>query len=124
MAEPQITPQEDDISNAAETSPLEHAGSSEEERLAAHVASLRHHIEEANYEYYVQDNPTLTDAEYDQLMLELHRIEQEHPELQTPDSPTQRVAAGPVEEVLQLPHPAPIRSLSTARSKQQSLACR
>src|SRR6266852_1529365 len=122
MAEPQIRPQEDDISNAAETSPLEHAGSSEEERLAAHVASLRHHIEEANYEYYVQDNPTLTDAEYDQLMLELQRIEQEHPELQTPDSPTQRVGAGPVEEVPQHRHPAPMLSLANARSKEELLS--
>ena len=122
MAEPQITPQEDDIANAAETSPLEHAGSSEEERLAAHVASLRHHIEEANYEYYVQDNPTLTDAEYDQLMLELQRIEQEHPELQTPDSPTQHVGAGPVEEVPQHRHPAPMLSLANARSKEELLS--
>src|SRR5712692_5860009 len=122
MAEPQITPQEDDISNAAETSPLEHAGSSEEERLAAHVASLRHHIEEANYEYYVQDNPTLTDAEYDQLMLELQRIEEEHPELQTPDSPTQRVGAGPVQDVAQHRHPVPMLSLANARNEEELLA--
>lgn len=122
MAEPQTTPQEGDISNAAETSPLEHAGSSEEERIAAYVASLRHQIEEANYEYYVQDNPTLTDAEYDQLMLELQRVEQEHPELQTPDSPTQRVGAGPVEEVPQHRHPVPMLSLANARSKEELLS--
>src|SRR5713101_639060 len=122
MAEPQITPQEDDISNAAETSPLEHAGSSEEERLAAHVASLRHHIEEANYEYYVQDNPTLTDAEYDQLMLTLQHIEQGHPELQTPDSPTQRVGTGPVQDVPQHQHPVPMLSLANARDEEELLA--
>ncbi len=67
---------------------LDHAGQSEEEKLAAHVAELRHQIEEANYEYYVLDTPTLTDAEYDKLMIELQRIEEEHPELVTPDSPT------------------------------------
>lgn len=73
--------------------------SNTEELLAAHVASIRHQIEEANYQYYVQDNPVLTNAEYDQLMLELQRIEREHPELQTPDLPTQKVGAGPVQDV-------------------------
>src|SRR5216684_2227805 len=122
MSEPQTTPHEGDTSNVSETSPLEHAGRNEAEQLAAHVASLRHQIEEANYHYYVQDNPTLTDAEYDQLMIELLRIEQEHPELQTPDSPTQRVGAGPVQEVLQHHHPVPMLSLANARSKEELLA--
>ena len=58
---------------------LEQMGNSEAEQLADHVAALRHQIEEANYHYYVEDNPTLTDAEYDQLMGELQRIEEEHP---------------------------------------------
>src|SRR5260370_2224614 len=75
MSDPQTIPHDDDIS------PLEQADRNEAEQLEAHLATLRHKIEEANYEYYVQDNPTLTDAEYDQLMLELQRIEQEHPEL-------------------------------------------
>src|SRR2546421_9923886 len=101
---------------------LEQAGSSTEERLAAHVAEVRHKIEEANYQYYVQDNPLLTDAEYDQLMLELQRIEQEHPELQTPDSPTQRVGAGPVQDVPQHRHPVPMLSLANARNEEELLA--
>jgi DNA ligase (NAD+) len=122
MPEPQTTPQDGDTSTVSETSPLEQAGRNEAEQLAAHVASLRHQIEEANYHYYVQDNPTLTDAEYDQLMLELQRIEQEHPELQTPDSPTQRVGAGPVQEVLQHHHPVPMLSLANARSEEELLA--
>src|SRR5205809_1553223 len=87
-------------------------GSNKEEQLAEHVAAIRHQIEEANYQYYVQDNPVLTDAEYDQLMLELQRIEREHPELQTPDSPTQRVGAGPVQDVSQHYHPLPMLSLA------------
>src|SRR5579885_2998040 len=91
---------------------LEHAGQSEEEKLATRVAQLRHQIEEANYEYHVLDNPTLTDAEYDQLMIELQRIEAEHPELVTPDSPTQRVGAGPIQEVPQHRHPVPMLSLA------------
>ena len=122
MADPQITPQEDELSNRAGASPLEHAGTSEEEQLEARVATLRHQIEEANYHYYVKDNPTLTDAEYDQLMLELQRIEQEHPELQTPDSPTQRVGAAPVQDVPEVRHPVPMLSLANARSYDELLA--
>ena len=101
---------------------LEHTGISEAEQLAAHVAALRHQIEEANYQYYVNDNPTLSDAEYDQLMLELQHIEQEHPELQTPDSPTQRVGAGPVQDVPQHQHPFPMLSLANARNQEELLA--
>src|ERR1700680_3221379 len=106
-----------------DASQSEQAGSNEEERLAARVALLRHQIEEANYQYFVQDNPTLTDAEYDQLMIELQRIEQEHPELQTPDSPTQRVGGtGPVQDVPQRRHPVPMLSLANARSEEELLA--
>lgn len=96
--------------------------SNEAEQLAAHVADLRHQIEEAAYQYYVKDSPALTDAEYDQLMLELQRIEQEHPELQSPDSPTQRVGgggAGPVQDVPQHRHPIPMLSLANARSEEE-----
>src|SRR5713101_5876752 len=92
------------------------------EQLAAHVADLRHQIEEAAYQYYVKDSPALTDAEYDQLMLELQRIEQEHPELQSPDSPTQRVGgggAGSVQDVPQHRHPIPMLSLANARSEEE-----
>jgi len=102
-----------------DATPLEQAGTSEEELLAAHVAQLRHQIEEANYHYYVQDNPTLTDAEYDQLMIELQGIERDHPELQSPDSPTQRVGAGPVQDVPQHHHPVPMLSLANARSEEE-----
>src|SRR5436309_5573895 len=101
---------------------LEETGKSEAEQLAAHVAQLRHQIEEANYQYYVKDNPTLTDVEYDQLMRELQGIEQEHPELQTPDSPTQRVGAGPVQDVPQHQHPVPMLSLANARNEEELLA--
>ncbi len=94
----------------------------EAERLADHVAALRHQIEEANYQYFVQDNPTLTDTEYDRLMQELRQIEQDHPELQTPDSPTQRVGAGPVQDVPQHRHPVPMLSLANAFDEEKLLA--
>jgi DNA ligase (NAD+) len=101
------------------TSQLDESASSETEQLAARVATLRHQLEEAAYQYYVQDNPTLSDAEYDQLMIELQHIEQEHPELQSPDSPTQRVGAGPVQDVPQHHHPIPMLSLANARSEEE-----
>ncbi len=98
---------------------LADAGQSAEELLATHVAQVRHQIEEANYQYYVQDNPTLTDAEYDTLLRELQTIERDHPELQTPDSPTQRVGAGPTQDVAQHHHPYPMLSLANARNEQE-----
>ncbi|GCE46770.1 DNA ligase (NAD+) [Thermosporothrix hazakensis] len=91
----------------------------DENQLAAHVEKLRHQIEEANYQYYIEDNPTLTDAEYDQLMRELQQIEQEHPELVSPESPTQRVGSTPTQEVPQHRHPVPMLSLANARNEKE-----
>jgi len=67
-------------------------------------------VEEANYRYYVLDQPTLSDAEYDACFRELVRLEEEHPELATPDSPTQRVGAQPVSELP--PYTRRVRMLS------------
>jgi DNA ligase (NAD+) len=119
MPETNDAVQFDSQAEVNESDLFEHAGTSDEELLAAHVAQLRHQIEEANYEYYVKDNPTLTDAEYDQLMLELQSIERDHPELQSPDSPTQRVGAGPVQDVPQQRHPVPMLSLANARNEEE-----
>ncbi len=62
-------------------------------------AELVRIVEEANYRYYVLDQPTLSDAEYDDLFRELRKLEAEHPEFVTPESPTQRVGAEPVPEL-------------------------
>jgi len=62
-------------------------------------AELSRIIEQANYDYFVRDDPTLSDAEYDACLRELQKLEEEHPELVTPDSPTQRVGAQPVAEL-------------------------
>ena len=59
------------------------------------VEALRALIERGNYEYFVLDNPTLSDAEWDAALRELRALEEAHPELITPDSPTQRVGATP-----------------------------
>src|SRR2546429_4499211 len=119
MPEVQHGQQEKHLEETTTSSSATLSGNNTEEKLAERVASLRHQIEEANYQYYVQDSPVLTDAEYDQLMLELQRIEREHPELQTIDSPTQRVGAGPVQDVPQHRHPLPMLSLANARSEQE-----
>ncbi|MCC2627009.1 MAG: ligase, NAD-dependent [Thermomicrobiales bacterium] len=63
--------------------------------LERRVDALRKSIEKHNYDYFVLDQPTATDAEYDALVRELRAIEAEHPELITPESPTQRVGAAP-----------------------------
>ena len=81
---------------------------------AARAADLRARIEHANRLYYVEDAPELTDAEYDALMRELVELEQAHPELVTPDSPTQRVGAAPAGRFAEVRHERPMLSLSNA----------
>jgi DNA ligase (NAD+) len=80
------------------------------------IEVLRQQINSHNYRYYVLDAPVVSDAEYDALMDELRGLEAEHPELITPDSPTQRVGAEPAEGFVKVEHPAPILSLDKAAS--------
>jgi DNA ligase (NAD+) len=90
---------------------------SDADALIKHVEELRRQIDEANYNYHVLDNPTISDYEYDMLVRELSAIEQEHPELQTPDSPTQRVGASAVTtDFAKHIHPVPMLSLANARN--------
>jgi DNA ligase (NAD+) len=87
--------------------------------LAARAAELRHILEQANVEYYIHDAPRLADAEYDRLLRELKQIEQTHPELQTPDSPTLRVGAEPAAQFQKVQHLAPMLSLDNAFNDQE-----
>ena len=80
------------------------------------IEELRGLINYHNYRYYVLDSPEISDAEYDELMRELKQLESEHPELITPDSPTQRIGAPPVEAFGVVEHPEPLLSLSNAFS--------
>ncbi len=66
---------------------------------AQRIAQLRQEIAEHDRRYYQEAAPTISDLEYDKLMAELRRLEAEHPELVTPDSPTQRVGGQPVDDV-------------------------
>ncbi len=81
------------------------------------VAALRQRIDQANVEYYVHDNPTLTDAEWDALMNELRALEAEYPALVTPDSPTQRVGTAPSAQFGTVTHPVPMLSLGNVFSR-------
>jgi DNA ligase (NAD+) len=78
------------------------------------IAGLRAEIELHNRLYYLEDTPLITDAEYDALFRELTELEQRHPEMVTPDSPTQRVGAPPVDRFRQVPHRTPMLSLENA----------
>ncbi|MDQ2953155.1 MAG: NAD-dependent DNA ligase LigA, partial [Chloroflexota bacterium] len=76
------------------------------------AADLRAQIEKANYEYHVLDQPTIADEAYDALMRELKDLEAKHPELVTPESPTQRVGAAPSSRFAPVDHARPMLSLS------------
>ncbi|MGK2939893.1 MAG: NAD-dependent DNA ligase LigA [Solirubrobacteraceae bacterium] len=87
--------------------------------LAARAEELRRHIAHHNQRYYVFDDPEIGDDDYDALLDELRAIERDHPELVTPDSPTQRVGAEPVSALEKVTHALPMRSLANARSADE-----
>lgn len=82
--------------------------------LSARADELRQQLERANYEYYVLDQPEISDLEYDRLFRELLELEGAHPELRTPDSPTQRVGAAPQSNLAKHEHLVPMLSLGNA----------
>lgn len=86
----------------------------QQSEVAARITELRDQIETHNYRYYVLDDPVIPDAEYDGLLRELEKLEAEHPELVTPDSPTQRVGAEPAEGFETVTHDIPMLSLGNA----------
>ncbi|HLX25968.1 MAG TPA: NAD-dependent DNA ligase LigA [Candidatus Cybelea sp.] len=90
--------------------------------LASRAESLREQIEEANYRYYVLDDPQITDAEFDALLRELIELEDARPELRTPDSPTQRVGAIASERFAPFEHARPMLSLANAVTPEELTA--
>ncbi|MBC8429365.1 MAG: NAD-dependent DNA ligase LigA [Dehalococcoidia bacterium] len=86
------------------------------------IEQLRTEIDHHNYRYYVLDSPEISDAEYDELMRELKQLEEQYPQFLTPDSPTQRVGAAPVEAFGIVEHPVPLLSLGNAFSKDELVA--
>jgi DNA ligase (NAD+) len=85
----------------------------------ARAQELRALLDEANYRYYVLDDPQITDAEFDELLRELVDIEDRFPELRTPDSPTQRVGAPPSEKFAPYEHHSPMLSLGNAFNEEE-----
>ena len=83
------------------------------------VRELRESIERHNRLYYVEDAPHITDAEYDALFRELQALESAHPELRSPDSPTQRVGGAPLAEFGEVRHRTPMLSISNAFSEEE-----
>src|SRR5580698_7570980 len=98
------------VSNPATSSPAERA------------AWLRAELERANYAYYVLDQPDLPDAEYDRLFKELESIETEHPDLITPDSPTQRVGGEAASGFEPVVHDQPMLSLNNGFADEDIVA--
>ena len=89
------------------------------DRVAARIAELRQKLEYHNYLYYVKDSPEISDAEYDRMFRELTELEKAHPELASPDSPTQRVGGEPLQRFTKVEHRAPMLSLANAFSEEE-----
>ena len=88
-------------------------------KTRANIESLRDQIRHHNYRYHALDDPEIPDAEYDRLMRELQAIEEEHPELVTQDSPTQRVGDAPISAFDTVQHELPMLSLGNAFSEEE-----
>ncbi|HEX9263403.1 MAG TPA: NAD-dependent DNA ligase LigA [Candidatus Binatia bacterium] len=89
------------------------------QHAAEEVLELQREIEKHNYQYHVLDNPLISDAEYDRLFRRLLDLEKAHPELATPDSPTQKVGAPPLERFSTVQHSLPMLSLSNAMNPEE-----
>jgi DNA ligase (NAD+) len=91
----------------------------ENEAVKKHLEDLRRKIHYHNYRYYVLDEPEISDVEYDRLFQELEARERAHPELVTPDSPTQRIGAKPLEEFGTYEHSIPMLSLKSVTAEEE-----
>ena len=83
------------------------------------MAALRRELNEAGYRYYVLDDPTMSDYDYDRKLRRLEELEAAHPEEIVPDSPTQRVGGEPLESFQQVEHPVPLESLQDVFSPEE-----
>ena len=92
------------------------------DEIKAKIDRLKAEINRHNYRYYVLDSPEISDAEYDAMMRELQRLEGQYPQFLTPDSPTQRVGAAPVEAFGVVEHRFPLLSLGNVFSDEELMA--
>jgi DNA ligase (NAD+) len=96
------------------------ANASNSNEIAARAAELREQLHRHGHQYYVLDAPTIPDAEYDRLFKELQALEAAHPELLTPDSPTQRVGGKPLDSFASVKHVVPMLSIRTETDTEAS----
>ena len=92
-------------------------------KVASRAATLRSAIEEHNHAYYVLDAPTISDAEFDRLYRELEALEAAHPDLVTPDSPTQRVGGKPVSSFASVRHRVSVSTPTFTPSEEPGACC-
>ncbi|MGB0597052.1 MAG: DNA ligase LigA-related protein, partial [Rubripirellula sp.] len=85
---------------------------------ADRIEALRAEIRRLDRLYYVEAKPAVSDLEYDQLLAELKELESDHPELHSPDSPTQRIGDAPVEHLVQVAHQVPMLSIDNTYSRE------
>ncbi|NHZ85756.1 MAG: NAD-dependent DNA ligase LigA [Planctomycetia bacterium] len=90
--------------------------------FANRILKIREEINNHNYHYYVLNNPIISDSQYDKLLRELETLETVHPELITPDSPTQRIGAAPLAEFGTIQHTIPMQSLANAMNDEELIA--
>ncbi|MFT4874724.1 NAD-dependent DNA ligase LigA [Congregibacter sp.] len=91
----------------------------EHDDIQAQLEALREQVEHWNHQYYVLDQPTVPDQDYDKALRELQKLEAEHPRFQDPSSPTQRVGAPPLNAFQSVAHPMPMLSLDNAFSDDE-----
>lgn len=89
------------------------------ESANSRIESLRREIERHNYRYYVENDPEIADLEFDRLLRELQDLEAQHPELASPDSPTQRVGGAPIEGFRQIEHRVPMLSIENTYNESE-----
>ena len=89
--------------------------------ILSRLNTLRDEVRHHDYLYYVKDRPDISDSQYDRLFRELIDLEQAHPELVTPDSPSQRVGASPLQELVKVPHEQPMLSLDSIVEQHEVL---
>ena len=91
-------------------------------KILAQIESLIQELEKHNYQYYVLDDPLVSDAEYDTIFRKLQKLEHEHPEFRLPHSPTQRVGGKALDQFKKIKHGVPMLSLANALTEEEFLA--
>jgi DNA ligase (NAD+) len=102
-----------------QSSQLAQTMSKPQAQLEKELSRLRQEITRHNYQYHVLDEPVISDAEYDALFRRLVQLENEHPELATPDSPTQKIGAPPLDKFRTVQHTLPMLSLNNVNDEEE-----